>query len=165
MESTELARKVPLQISLSWEHRMVRPRWHRSVWLFATLARSICHAQAALPAKELTLKGIYGERRAEPDLYCLLGGGACQPPDDSGAADFFIRDWMAAHPNALVTPISTERMSFFLPDAPIRREIYVWIQEGPDSLATALVREGFYPASRFADMLERDRKIDAAARS
>ena len=53
---------------------MTRTRWHRSMWLFATLASSICHAQAAFPAKELTLKGIYGERRAESNLYCIGAG-------------------------------------------------------------------------------------------
>jgi hypothetical protein len=139
--------------------------WHRSLWISLALANSVCCAQTAFPARELTIKGVYGERRAEPEIYCLLGGGACQPPEDTGAADSFIRNWMAAHPNAVATPISTETRSYFLPDSPMRREIYVWIQDGQDSLSTTLVREGFYPASIFEDMLERDRKFyDAAER-
>jgi hypothetical protein len=126
--------------------------------LLLTLALSGCRAQGQFPVGELTLKGIYGARGTDPTVYCVLGAGMCQPPGDSGMADPFIRDWIARHPKAVVKAISTEMRPFPMPETTLQRETYVWIQDGADSLATALAREGFYPSSAFVDMLERDRK-------
>lgn len=142
---------------------MAQHRWHRSLGLWLAWVGSVSQAQGVFPARELAINGIFADRHADSAVYCLLGRGACQPPEDTGAADVFIREWIAAHPKATATPISAETRSFRLPETPMRREIYVWIQDGSDSLAAALVGDGFFPAAAFEDMLERDRKFMGAA--
>lgn len=124
---------------------MAQHRWHRSLGLWLAWVGSVSQAQGVFPARELAINGIFADRHADSAVYCLLGRGACQPPEDTGAADVFIREWIAAHPKATATPISAETRSFRLPETPMRREIYVWIQDGSDSLAAALVGDGFSP--------------------
>ena len=116
------------------------------------------HAQAVFPARDLTIKGIYGIGSRDSTVYCLLGAGTCLVPQDKGAADVFIEKWLATHPNATVTPISAEAKVLPLRAQP-RREVFIWIEDGPDSLSLSLVREGFYSAQAMTDMVAADQHL------
>lgn len=116
------------------------------------------HAEAAFPARDLIIKGIYGNSSRDSTVYCLLGAGTCLVPQDKGTADAFIEKWLATHPNATVTPISTETKVLPLRAQP-RREVFIWIEDGPDSLSLSLVREGFYSAQAMTDMVAVDQHL------
>lgn len=42
------------------------------------------------------------------------------------------------------------------------REVFIWIEDGQDSLTLSLVQQGFYPAAAFQDMVARDQAYRAA---
>src|SRR5260221_637592 len=128
------------------------------LWLLLALSATASHAQERFPARDLTMKGIYGTIPHDGSIYCLVGAGACLVPQDKGIADVFIANWFMAHPNATVIPISTEAKVLPL-RAPPRREIFVWIEDGPDSLSLSLVREGFDSAQAMTDMVDADKRF------
>jgi endonuclease YncB( thermonuclease family) len=128
------------------------------LWLGLTLCATVSHAEAAFPARDLIIKGIYGISSRDTTVYCLLGAGTCLVPQDKGTADVFIEKWLATHPNATVTPISTETKVLPLRARP-RREVFIWIEDGPDSLSLSLVREGFYSAQAMTDMVAADQHL------
>jgi endonuclease YncB( thermonuclease family) len=114
--------------------------------------------QESFPVRELTVVGIYGRRAVDDSVYCLIGNGACLIPQDRGTADVFIGNWLTAHPKATVIPISSEAKA--LPNGvQAQREVYVWIEDGRDSLSLALVREGFYSAQAMTDMLDAEKRV------
>jgi endonuclease YncB( thermonuclease family) len=128
------------------------------LWLLLALSATASHAQERFPARDLTIKGIYGTNPHDGSIYCLVGAGACLVPQDKGIADVFIANWFMAHPNATVIPISTEAKVLPL-RAPSRQEIFVWIEDGPDSLSLSLVRDGFYSAQAMTDMVDADKRF------
>jgi hypothetical protein len=128
------------------------------LWLLLALSATSIQAQARFPARDLTIEGIYGTNAHDDSIYCLVGAGACLVPQDNGIADVFIANWLWAHPNATAIPISTEAKVLPL-RAPSRREIFVWIEDGPDSLSLSLVREGFCAAQAMTDMVDADKRF------
>jgi endonuclease YncB( thermonuclease family) len=115
-------------------------------------------AEESLSVSDFQIKGIYATKPDDFSIYCLLGGGSCLLPRDRGTADAFIASWLSTHPNAIAIPISTE--SKILPlDMPSRREFYIWIEDGEDSLTLSLIREGFYSKQAMADMVEAERRL------
>jgi endonuclease YncB( thermonuclease family) len=128
------------------------------LWLLLALSATASQTQERFPAREFTIKGIYGTNAHDGSIYCLVGAGACLVPQDKGLADVFIANWLMAHPNATVIPISTEAKVLPL-RAPSRREIFVWIEDGPDSLSLSLVHEGFYSAQAMADMVDTEKRF------
>lgn len=125
------------------------------------LAAGLGHAETALNARDVRVQGIYVTRPHDTGVYCLLGGGNCLIPGDAGIADDFITQWWSHHPHARVVAISTERKE--LPaNLPLRRETYVWLEDGAESVNVALVRNGFYSATAMSDMVETDERARAA---
>jgi endonuclease YncB( thermonuclease family) len=128
------------------------------LWLLLALSATASRAQERFPASDLTIKGIYGTNAHDGSIYCLVGTGACLVPQDKGIADVFIANWLMAHPNATAIPISTEAKVLPL-RAPSRREVFVWIDDGSDSLSLSLVREGVYSAQAMTDMVDADKRL------
>jgi hypothetical protein len=128
------------------------------LWLLLALSAIASQAQERIPASDLTFKGIYGTNTHDGSIYCLVGAGACLVPQDKGISDVFIANWLMAHPNATAIPISTEAKVLPL-RAPSRREVFVWIEDGSDSLSLSLVREGFYSAQAMTDMVDADKRF------
>jgi len=115
-------------------------------------------AQQTFPASDLHVDGIYATRVGDPTLYCLLGNNTCiiRSPPNPWNTDPFIGNWLSAHPQATVMPISSRNWAF--PNQVMNRTVYLWIQDADDSLNVALVRKGRYPAGMMQDMLEADRQ-------
>jgi endonuclease YncB( thermonuclease family) len=114
--------------------------------------------QRPFPARDLTIKGIYGTGTVDDSVYCLIGNGECLIPQDGGTADVFIANWLTAHPDATVIPISSEAK--LLPRGiQAQREVFVWIEDGLDSLSLSLVREGFYSAQAMTDMVDAEKRM------
>ena len=130
------------------------------LWLLLSLSATVSRAHEQFSARELTLTGIYGTSAHDDSVYCLVGAGACLVPRDKGLADVFIANWLTGHPNATVIPISIEAKVLPL-RAPSRREIFVWLEDGPDSLSLSLVREGFFSAQAMTDMVAADQRMRA----
>ena len=119
---------------------------------------ALASAQQPFPASDLHVDGIYATRANDPTLYCLLGGNTCiiQTPPNPWNQDPFIGNWLSTHPQATALPISSRNWA--LPNEHMHRRVYLWIEDGADSLNVALVREGRYPAGMMQDMLEADRR-------
>jgi hypothetical protein len=120
---------------------------------------SLSFAQQSFPASDLHVDGIYATRAGDPALYCLLGGNACivRTPPNPWNKEPFIGNWLSTHPQAMALPISSRNWAFGKRQA-TNRSVYLWIQDGNDSLNVALVREGRYPAGNMQDQLEADRQ-------
>jgi hypothetical protein len=123
--------------------------------LLLLIAASAQSAEAPFPLRDLTVDGIYATRSDDPAEYCLLGARACQLrlPHNPWTQDSLIDSWRAAHPNARVISISEEGTTLLRHGHPVR-QVYVWIEDGPDSLNVALMREGRYAATTMIDMVE-----------
>jgi len=123
--------------------------------LILLIAANAHSAQAPFPVRELTVDGIYATRSGDPAEYCLLGTRAClfRLPHNPWTEDSLIDSWRTAHPNAQATPISEEGTTLLRHGRPVR-QVYVWIEDGPDSLNVALIREGRYAAAAMTDMVE-----------
>jgi hypothetical protein len=130
----------------------------RSFVLLLFVLPSFAQAQQPFPMSELSIDGIYATKTADSTLYCVLGGEAClvRTPPNAWNQDPLIHSWLAAHPKAMAIPMSShvwaERKNELL------NRVYLWIEDGDDSLNVALVREGRYPAEMMQDMLEADRQ-------
>ena len=116
-------------------------------------------AQQSFPASDLHIDGIYATCAGDPTLYCLVGGNACifRAPPNAWNQDPLIGAWFTAHPQATALPISS-RIWALQSGKETNRGVYLWIQDGDDSLNVALVREGRYPAAMMQDMLDVDRQ-------
>jgi hypothetical protein len=128
--------------------------------LIFVFAPSFAGAQQPFPVSELTVNGIYATKDGDPTLYCLLGAHSCiiQLPKNAVNQDALIDSWLVAHPKATAVPISSH--NFVLAGkGPAQSRVYLWIEDGADSLNVALVREGRYPAAAMADMVDYDREM------
>ena len=135
--------------------------------LLLLLIASIAYAaEGSFPVRELTIDGIYATRAGDPARYCLLGANTCllKLPHNSWTTDSWIDSWLIAHPNARVIPISEQNGTVFpeAPKAPAKL-MYIWIEDGTDSLNVSLIREGRYAATAMIDMVESaERTLDEA---
>jgi hypothetical protein len=124
--------------------------------LFLLIASIASSAEGSFSVRELTIDGIYATRAGDTARYCLLGANTCllKLPHNSWTADSWIDRWLTAHPNARVTPISEQNGAVF-PQAPEATQVvYIWIEDGTDSLNVSLIREGRYAATAMIDMVE-----------
>ena len=123
--------------------------------LLLLIAASAYSAEDPFPVRDLTVDGIYATRTGDATQYCLLGADTCRwkLPHNPWTQDAAIDGWLATHPNARVTPVSEQNSSVF-PQTPAVRRVYIWIEDGTDSLNVALIREGRYAATVMIDMVE-----------
>jgi hypothetical protein len=123
--------------------------------LLLLIAASAYSAEDPFPVRDLSVDGIYATRTGDATQYCLLGADTCRwkLPHNPWTQDAAIDGWLATHPNARVTPVSEQNSSVF-PQTPAVRRVYIWIEDGTDSLNVALIREGRYAATVMIDMVE-----------
>lgn len=123
--------------------------------LLLLIAASAYSAEDPFPVRDLTVDGIYATRTGDAAQYCLLGADTCRwkLPHNPWTQDPIIDTWLAAHPNARATPISEQKDSVF-PKTPAVHRVYIWIDDGTDSLNVALIRQGRYAAVAMIDMVE-----------
>jgi hypothetical protein len=128
--------------------------------LLLAISPGLAFAEGSFPVSELTVDGIYATKSGDPTLYCLLGANTCITKLPKGAInqDALIDSWLAAHPTATAVPISSHNFTFGKSGAAQPR-VYLWIEDGADSLNVALVREGRYPAAAMVDMVDADREL------
>ena len=123
--------------------------------LLLLIAATAYSAEDPFPVGDLTVDGIYATRTGDPTLYCLLGANTCRfkLPHNPWTTDPQIDSWLTIHPDAHVIPVSEQRQSIF-PKGPQVHLVYIWIEDGPDSLNVSLIREGRYAATAMIDMVE-----------
>jgi len=137
---------------------------YRLSLLLLLIATNGYAAQEPFPLGELSVEGIYATRVGDPSGYCLLGANVClsKLPHNPWTQDSWINDWLTAHPNARVVPMS-EQGTALLRHAAAARHVYVWIEDGSDSLNVSLIREGRYAATAMIDMEEAaQRSVDVS---
>ncbi|MEL7362732.1 MAG: hypothetical protein AAFN13_11725 [Bacteroidota bacterium] len=123
----------------------------RSLILVATLLLPVASAaQDSFPASELSFESIFATRDDDQNtIYSLLGAGFFRAPR-SGQEDSLIVAWLAKHPEAVVTPVST--MGPTMQDG-TGEMIYVWLTDGADTLNVHLIRHGAFPGGVMEDHL------------
>ena len=111
------------------------------------------------PAVDLYISGIHAHRIGDPDIYCLLGGAACElglrVPSLAPGEIEFVQHWLSRHPHAQAVPISAANHKRLV-DGPLLHNTYIWIEDPQESLNIELVRNGFYWANSLEDMLAYD---------
>jgi hypothetical protein len=111
-----------------------------------------CNAQELGSAKQLIFREVFASRAGDARTYILLGGG-CLRTIQSGNPDAFVSTWLAAHPAALIKPISRQ----FWTNTKTKRTnewVYIWVENGTMSLNVDMVRAGIYPGGVMADMVD-----------
>jgi hypothetical protein len=133
---------------------------YRTCLFLLLMVPAFVEAQQSFPVSELSVDGIYAARTGDPNLYCLLGANTCLlwRLHNPWTHDTLIEDWLAAHPKATATPISTHNMVTGGNHRTASR-VYLWIEDSGVSLNVALVREGHYIAAAMKDMVEADREM------
>jgi hypothetical protein len=111
------------------------------------------------PAADLYISGTHAHRIGDPDIYCLLGGVACElglrvPSLASGEIEF-VQHWLKRHPHAQAVPISAANHKRLV-KGPLLHSTYIWIEDQQESLNIELIRNGFYWANSLEDMLAYD---------
>jgi hypothetical protein len=98
-------------------------------------------AQQSFPISELAVDVIYASKVGDSNVFCLLGGNTCllRVANNPWTHDALIDSWLAAHPKAVVTRISSHTMALG-GNRPPERQVYVWIEDGGESLNVELVR-------------------------
>jgi hypothetical protein len=112
-------------------------------------------AQGVSPAKELTFNDIFASRPSDARIYVLIGGGWFRIMR-FGSPSQFVSNWLQAHPSATIKPIS--RM--FTTNTKTRKTsewVYIWVEDGEQSLNVDLVRADVFAAAAMFDMVD-DRK-------
>jgi len=128
---------------------------YRLPLLLLLIAATAYSAEDPFPVGDLTVDGIYATRSGDPTLYCLLGANTCRfkLPHNPWTTDPQIDSWLTIHPHAHVIPVSEQKQPIF-PKGPQVHLVYIWIEDGMDSLNVSLIREGRYAASAMIDMVE-----------
>lgn len=109
-------------------------------------------------AKEMTFQDIFASRHGDPREYILVGGGWLRTIR-YGDPRQFISDWLAAHPSATIKPIS--RM--FMTNTRSKRTsetVYIWVEDGMQSLNVDLIRAGVFPGGVMFDMVDNRKGLD-----
>jgi len=92
-----------------------------------------------LKITDFDFKSIFGMTPKEPkNSYCLLGTGFFRAPQ-SDNSDSLITEWIKAHPNAIVVPVS----SFV--QTKNSEMVYCWVIDSKDTLNNYLIRNGCFP--------------------
>jgi endonuclease YncB( thermonuclease family) len=69
----------------------------------------------------------------------------------------FINHWLEVHPHATATPIPTCNAA--RAGTPPKRVVYVWLEDGAESLNVALVEEGIFAGGVMLDMVESQHRL------
>jgi len=120
---------------------------------------SVAHAQNVFPAQELKFNAkmaIFASKAGNPGTYVLLGSSYLRTLSAHNENEF-INHWIEVHPHATATPISTCNAA--RAGTPTKRVVYVWIEDGADSLNVALVEEGIFAGGVMLDMVESQQRI------
>lgn len=96
-------------------------------------------------------------------LYVLLGSGFLRPTT-FGNPEVFVSEWLKRHPKAVVTPIS-RLVSTNTRTHQIMEIVYVWIEEGGDSLNVDLIRAGVFAGGTMYDMVDNQNGLDQLLKS
>ncbi|MBS0377976.1 MAG: hypothetical protein JSS29_05765 [Proteobacteria bacterium] len=123
---------------------------------------AVCNAQAPTQdvhfAKELVFDEFFATRKGDARQYFLLGGGWLLTIQ-SGNPGRFISDWLEAHPAATATPVS--RMFVTNTKSKVTSEmVYIWVDDGNQSLNVDLVRAGVFPAGVMYDMVDNQKGLE-----
>ena len=118
--------------------------------LLIVMRAGLCGAQERFPARELSFERYYGQRKQDPTTYILLGSGFIRPMTTDIQGDF-IKEWVAAHPDALAVPICSERVT--APGRTPSSSVYIWIEDKEQSLNVDLIREGIFPGGVMGDLV------------
>jgi endonuclease YncB( thermonuclease family) len=115
-------------------------------------------ARDAVPAHELTFTEIFASRPGDARTYFLLGGGWLRTIQ-SGNPGKFISGWLKAHPSAIAKPVS-RMFSTNTKSKQTSEEVYIWVEDGKQSLNEDLVRQGVFPAGVMYDMVDNRKGLD-----
>ncbi len=134
----------------------------------ATPATSDAQATKRLPVRENVSEyrfenGIMTLKLNDPNLYVLLGSGFLRPTT-FGDPKAFVSDWLKLHPKAIVTPIS-RLISTNTRTRQVLTIVYVWIEEGDNSLNVDLVRAGVFAGGTMYDMVDNQKGLDQLLKS
>lgn len=135
----------------------------RLVFAFSSLlliGPSVAYAQGVLSVQELKFDAkmaIFASRASNPgSTYVLLGSGYLRTLSARNENEF-IKHWLEIHPHATATPISTCNGARV--GTPPKRIVYVWIEDGAESLNVALIEEGIFPGGVMLDMVESQHRL------
>lgn len=110
-----------------------------------TLSKS-CNGQDKkefLKITDFKFKSIFGATTKESKKnYCLLGTGFFRTPR-SANSDSLITEWIKAHPNAFVVPISS--IGHIKTKDSETSLIYCWVIDNKDTLNNYLIKNGCFP--------------------
>lgn len=101
---------------------------------------------------------IMATRSDDGPLYVILGSGFLRPVT-FGVPKIFIVQWMKSHPNAVFTPISRMISTNTKTHVPMEI-IYIWIEDGAQSLNVDLVRNGIFDGGNMFDMVDNQQALD-----
>ena len=109
-------------------------------------------------AKSLKFQRVLATRTGDPRSYVLLGSDFIRALS-FGDPRVFVSNWLAAHPQATYTPISTLKSTNSRTH--IQSEItYIWVTDGASALNVDLVREGVFAGATMYDMVDNARGLD-----
>jgi hypothetical protein len=120
---------------------------------------TVAHAQEVFPAQELKFDARmarFASKAGNPGTYVLLGSGYLRTLSTPNENEF-INHWLEVHPHAMATPIST--CSGARAGTPPKRIVYVWIEDGAESLNVALIEEGIFVGGVMVDMVESQHRL------
>lgn len=124
-------------------------------------------AYAAPPAPSLPVRGsaseyhfddIMASKQGDQATYVLLGSGFLRPTT-FGDPKAFVSEWLKSHPKAIVTPIS-RMLSTNTRTHQVMEIVYVWAEDGSDSLNVDLIRAGIFAGGTMYDMVDSQKSFD-----
>ena len=140
---------------------------------FAAMIGAAPAASDAPAAPSLPVRGIVTEYRFENaimaskandrGIYVLLGSGFLRPTT-FGDPKIFVSEWLKLHPKAIVTPISRMLSTNTLTHEQIAL-VYVWIEDGIDSLNVDLIHAGMFSGVTMYDMVDNQKGLDQLLKS
>lgn len=107
--------------------------------------------------------GIMASKANDQRLYVLLGSGFLRATS-FGDPKVFVSDWLKIHPKAIVTPIS-RLLSTNTRTHQVMELVYVWIEDGNDSLNVDLIRAGVFAGGTMYDMVDNEKGLDQLLKS
>ena len=114
-------------------------------------------------AKNLHFQRILATRKGDPHLYVLLGSDFIRALS-FGYPGIFVSNWLAAHPRATYTPVSTMKSTNTRTHQ--KFEItYIWVVDGPSALNVDLIRQGVFAGATMYDMVDNARGLDRLLQS
>jgi hypothetical protein len=152
--------------SLNLRCSMSARRWTTGALLAVALFPAGLRAAPVIPS--VPVRGSVSSYHFENDImaskpndqgvYVLLGSGFLRPTT-FGEPRVFVSEWLKSHPNATVTPISRS-LSTNTRTHQLMEIVYIWIEDGADSLNVDLVRGGIFAAGTMYDMVDNEKGLE-----